>query len=55
MILYVALLVIGLIILGDHYPKIALAIAALILLGTITLNPDLFNSLMERPGGGGRA
>lgn len=55
MIVYVALVVVGLIVLGDSHPKIALSIAALILLGTVLMNVDKFNALLGIPGGAGRS
>jgi hypothetical protein len=58
MIIYVGIVVVGLIVLGDSHPKIALSIAALILLGTILFNTDKFTALLGMSyggGGGGRS
>lgn len=47
---YIALVAIGLILLGGSYPKIALAIAALIFFGAVLLNVNQFKSLMTLGG-----
>lgn len=55
------LLVLILLVLGDNYPKIALAIAGIILLGAILFNVPIFQSILNLKtspsaeiGGGGR-
>ena len=45
-ILYVAIVSLGLILLGNSQPKIALSLAALVLFGTLILNANLYQSLL---------
>jgi len=46
-LVYVGLVFFGLIILGDDYPKQALAIAALIFLAAVLYNTGTFKKLLE--------
>jgi hypothetical protein len=46
-VFYGALAIIGLIVLGQYQPKIALAVAALILLSTVVLNIENFKQIAK--------
>jgi hypothetical protein len=46
-IIYIAVVVVGLVVLGDSQPKIALAIAALVLFSAILINKNVFSSLIS--------
>lgn len=45
--LYAILVIVGLVIMGEYSPKIALTLAALIFLGALIVNKENFSNLMN--------